>query len=198
MPRAADHPSGGTGREFVSRTVTLALGVEEGTLIDFETTGIPGKTPEHEVVTLGYLYANKLVVMQRRTPEKDPFYGELRKVIAHLPRPLFSYNAKFEREIIEVELGLRIREEDIVDIMEPWRKKAEAAGLKWPKLDELISEPEDYFGTDKITGRDVPRLWREYLATGASPVLTKIMEHSLSDILREAILLLRMTDRPSG
>ncbi len=195
MPALGRSFSEDTRPQYVARTVTLALGVQEGTLIDFETTGIPGKTPEHEVVTLGYLYANKLVIMQRRTREKDPFYAELRNVIAHLPRPLFSYNAKFEREIIEIELGLRVREEDIVDIMEPWRKRAENSGLKWPKLDELISEPEDYFGEEKITGRDVPRLWREYLATESGTSLTKIMEHSLSDILREAILLLRMTEK---
>lgn len=182
--------------QYVGRIITLAIGVQEGTLVDFETTGIPGKTPEHEVVTLGYLYTNKLVVMQRRTKDKEPFYNEVRNVIAHLPRPLYSYNGKFEREIIEGELGLRVGDSDIIDIMEPWRKKAENAGMKWPKLDELISEPEDYYQEDKVTGRDVPRLWREYLATGSEVPLKKIMEHSLSDVLRETILLLRMVDRP--
>lgn len=181
---------------YVARTVTLALGVQEGTLVDFETTGIPGKTPDHEIVTIGYLYMNKLVVKQRKTVEREPFYTEVRNVIAHAPRPLYSYNAKFEREIIELELGLHLPEKDIVDIMEPWRKRAEDAGMKWPKLDELISEPEDYFGEEKVTGGDVPRLWKEYLANGSESSLRKIMEHSLSDMLRETILLLRMSYPP--
>jgi uncharacterized protein YprB with RNaseH-like and TPR domain len=177
-------------KEFVVRTATLALGVQEGTLIDFETTGIPGKTPEHEVVTLGYLYLNKLAVMQRKSHEKEPFYEEVRKTIVHLPRPLYSYNAKFEREIIEDELGLHLPEKDILDIMEPWRTKAESMGKKWPKLDELISVPGDYFGEEKTTGRDVPRLWQEYLTTHSEAILKKIMDHCLSDVVRESVLLL--------
>lgn len=178
-------------KDYVAHTLVLAVGVQDGTLIDFETTGIPGKDPEHEIVTIGYLYANKLVVKQRKTVEREPFYTEVRNVIAHVPRPLYSYNSKFERDIIEGELGLSLPPKDIVDIMEPWRKRAEDAGMKWPKLDELISEPEDYFGEEKITGRDVPRLWKEYLASGRERSLQKIMEHSLSDMLRETLLLLR-------
>jgi uncharacterized protein YprB with RNaseH-like and TPR domain len=177
-------------QQYVLRTVTLALGVQDGTLIDFETTGIPGKTLEHEVVTLGYLYTNKLAVMQRRSLDKEPFYEEVRKVIVHSPRPLYSYNAKFEREIIEGELGLHLPEKDIIDIMEPWRQKADGLGMKWPKLDELISVPGDYFGEVKVTGKDVPGLWQEYLNGRSEAVIQKIMEHCLIDILRESVLLL--------
>ena len=79
--------------------------------------------------------------------------------------------------------------------MKPWREKASRSGIKWPKLEELISEPEDNFRERKITGRDVPVLWKEYLETGSDNVLGRIMSHCLSDMLREIVLLVRYRPR---
>ena len=80
-----------------------------------------------------------------------------------------------------------LNEDDFVDIMEPWKARAEAARRKWPRLDELISEPEDYFHQGKVSGRDVPRLWQSYKRTGYTAPLRVIMEHCLSDVLRESL-----------
>ena len=59
----------------------------------------------------------------------------------------------------------------------------------WPKLEELISEPEDNFRERKITGRDVPVLWKEYLETGSDNVLGRIMSHCLSDMLSSMFII---------
>jgi hypothetical protein len=40
------------------------------------------------------------------------------------------------------------------------QREDRARGLKWPKLDELVSEPEEYFGEARVSGRDVPAIWR--------------------------------------
>jgi len=178
-------------RNHIRSTLTLALGVETGSLIDFETTGRPYLDTEHDVITLGYFHGNELVVIQRKTKEKDLFYSEVKGILKQLPRPFYAYNADFERSVMKEELGLEVGPGDFVDIMRPWKAKAEKAGLKWPKLDELISEPEDYFKDNKISGKDMPGLWKAYLAGGTEVLLRMIMEHSLSDLLRETVLLVR-------
>jgi uncharacterized protein YprB with RNaseH-like and TPR domain len=167
------------------------MAIEKGSLIDFETTGRPRIDGEHEVVTLGFMEGNKVIITQRKRGVKPAFYKEVKHIMSKLPKPYFSYNAEFERSIISEELGLPASSGDFIDIMEPWKQKAHHHGLKWPKLDELIGEPEDYFKEHKIRGKDVPSIWRTYLETGNETLLTVIMEHCLSDILREAILLIR-------
>lgn len=166
--------------------------VARGSLIDFETTGIPFETPTHEVVTLGFLSGDDITIIQRRARDKTPFYAAVCKVVQALPRPFYSYNAEFERNILLCELGVNVPRSDLVDLMLPWRNQAQERNLKWPRLDDLISEPEDYFHIGKISGRDVPKLWDFYLSSGGDEeTLNQIIEHCLSDLLREAILILR-------
>jgi hypothetical protein len=177
-------------KNHIKSIITVAMSVQ-GSLIDFETTGIPGRDEEHEVICLGYFSGNRIVIIQRKTKERVAFYSEVKEVLKALPRPFYSYNSKFEQDVMEKELGMQAQAYDFVDIMKPWREKAERAGIKWPRLDDLISEPEDYFGEGKISGKDVPGLWKAYLAGATERLLKMIMEHCLSDILREAILLIR-------
>lgn len=170
---------------------SLPLAIQKGTLIDFETTGIPHKTASHEIVTLGYCCKNKLVVLQRTTKEKEPFYTELKHLLSELPKPFYAYNACFEKEIMQIELNLKVSDADFIDIMHPYREKAAKLCMKWPRLDELISEPEDYFNEGKISGKDVPALWNKYLTSGNVILLEKIMLHCFSDVLRELVLIVR-------
>jgi hypothetical protein len=164
----------------------------EGTLIDFETTGIPFKTQSWEAITLGYFNQSKVVILQRKLEAKESFYEELRRVLADLPKPFYAYNASFERDIIKHELRMEISESDFVDLMHGWKEKAESSELEWPSVSDLMSEPEDYFGEPKITGKRVPNLWNLYLTNGKPDWIPRlIVEHCLSDILREAVLLLR-------
>jgi uncharacterized protein YprB with RNaseH-like and TPR domain len=178
-------------KNHIKTTVTLAISVHNGTVIDFETTGIPGKDKDHEAITLGYLHGSELVIIQRKTKEKALFYEELREMLQGLPRPFYAYNAKFERSMMEVELGVRVDDQAFVDLMHPWSQKADQHGLKWPKLDELMSEPGGYFKENKVSGKDIPGLWKAYIDTGDESKLQTIMQHCLSDVLRAAILLIR-------
>jgi uncharacterized protein YprB with RNaseH-like and TPR domain len=167
----------------------LVMGVEKGTVIDLETTGLPDQK-EHEIVCVGYITSNKLIILCRRSEDKKPFYTELKRLVKRLPKPFYAYNAQFERTIIEKELGLAFPLNSFVDLMKPWKVKAVLHGLKWPRLSELISEPQQYFEDRVVSGGDVPKLWKNYLRTGSQKNLTLIMQHNLSDLLREAILLL--------
>lgn len=178
-------------KNHIVSTIALVMGIKQGSLIDFETTGRPRIDGEHEVVTLGYMEENKVVITQRKTEDKSQFYAETKTTLERLSKPYFSYNAAFEKEILETEFGLSVKSQDFIDIMDPWKVKADGRGLKWPKLDELISEPEDYFKEHKISGKDVPSIWKAFLMTEDERLLKIIMEHCLSDILREAILLIR-------
>ena len=96
---------------------SLPLTLPKGTLIDFETTGVPDKTQEHEIVTLGYCFKNEIVVLQRATKEKEPFYADLIQLFKTLPKPFYAYNACFERAILEKELALKLSTSEIIDIM---------------------------------------------------------------------------------
>ena len=182
-------------QSLLTATIDMALGVNVGSLVDFETTGVPGKHPEHEVVTLGYIVRDKLRIVQRKSREKESFYGEIRKIVHDLPRPIYAYNTDFEKSIINIELGIAAKDSEFIDLMKPWREKASKSGIKWPKLEELISEPEDYFRERKISGKDVPILWKEYLETDSDILLHRIMSHCLSDMLREIVLLVRYRPR---
>ncbi len=178
-------------KDEVKSIFSLPLNVSEGSLVDFETTGIPGLDSSYEVVTLGYLQGDTVTIIQRSAKDTEHFYRDARRILDDSPRPFYSYNTKFEKDVMQLELRMRVSETDFMDLMSPWKVKADEIGLKWPRLDELISEPEDYYGQGKITGRNVPELWSEYLSTGDQGVLKRIMEHCFSDILREATLLLR-------
>ena len=127
--------------DFVKTSKTVALAMQNGTLVDFETTGIPGKTRTCEVLTLGYFSENKVVIVQRKSKEKRPFYSEIIKTLGNLPRPFYAYNASFERDIMKTELEIAVTDNDFVDLMHGWRAKAEDAGTKWPGVSDLMSEP---------------------------------------------------------
>ena len=75
--------------------------------------------------------------------------------------------------------------------MAPWKRRADAEGLKWPKLEELLPDPETYFGDEITSGKQVPIIWREYLATGDEELLERIVRHNEIDLLRELMLLVR-------
>lgn len=163
-------------------------------MIDFETTGAIGTKARNEVVTLGALHADRAMVLQRRTSSKPLFYTRLVDLISVLPRPFYAYNALFERNVMSTELGLTLASDEIVDIMEPWRNRAETAGMKWPRLDDLVSEPWKYFGDPQFTGVDVPTLWKAFAVTGNEELLGLIAAHCLSDVFRETMLLLLYGD----
>lgn len=129
-------------RNHIKNILTLPLSLQNGSLIDFETTGFPWDD-SCEIVTLGYFSGNNVVITQRKSKDKIPFYEEIAKILDGLLRPFYSYNTSFEKSVMKALLGMNIGSDSFVDIMEPWKMKATGKGMKWPKLDELISEPED-------------------------------------------------------
>jgi hypothetical protein len=90
---------------------------------------------------------------------------------------------------MRLELGIEVVESQFVDLMLPWRQTAEEHGKKWPRLGELISEPQEYFGNRNVSGGDVPELWHQFTNGGGDGILATIAEHCVSDVIREATLL---------
>jgi len=166
--------------------IDLLVGVWEGSVIDIETTGL--NPAIDEIVTLGFIEVNKLQIIQRTSEDKAEFYKELKDVVSKLKAPFYSYNGSFENSFIQAQLGIT---KEVVDVFAPWKQMAESQGQKWPKLDDLVSEPEIYLGILRITGRDCPILWKNYLKTKDRELLTPIMEHNKSDILKTLFLLIQ-------
>ena len=166
----------------------LMLGIPQGTLIDLETTGLD---MEHdEIVLFGYIRGSHLEIICRSSKKEAPFIVQLAELVPTLPRPFYAYNLAFEKGFLKSK-GIDI---EGVDLFQPWKEKAEALFLKWPKLDELFSHAEHYFNEPVISGRDVPLLWQRYLYTDDDNYLQQIIKHNESDLLRELYLLVYYRD----
>jgi uncharacterized protein YprB with RNaseH-like and TPR domain len=163
----------------------LAVGIAKGCLLDFETTGLDPATSE--VITFGYIVGSTLTILQRRDASPS-FDREVRELLESLPEPLFAYNSSFEEKFARMKYGVSRK---FGDVMGPWKRRADAEGVKWPKLDELLPDPETYFGDEITSGAQVPALWREFLQSGNDGLLTKIVRHNEIDLLRELMLLVR-------
>ena len=166
----------------------LMLGIPQGTLIDLETTGLD--VNHDEIVLFGYIQGNRLEIICRSSKEEAPFITQLAEIVPTLPKPFYAYNLSFEKGFLRAK-GIDI---EGVDLFQPWKEKAEALYLKWPKLDELFSHAEHYFNEPVISGRDVPLLWQRFLYTEDDNYLQQIIKHNESDLLRELYLLVYYRD----
>ena len=166
----------------------LMLGIPQGTLIDIETSGL--NIGHDEIVLFGYIQGSHLEIICRNSREETPFIAQLAALVPTLPTPFYAYNLPFEKGFLQAK-GIEI---EGVDLFQPWKEKAEALSLKWPKLDELFSHAEHYFNEPVISGRDVPLLWQSFLYTEDDNFLQQIIRHNESDLLRELYLLVYYRD----
>ena len=166
----------------------LMLGIPQGTLIDLETTGLD--LDHDEIVLFGYIQGSRLEIICRSSQEEAPFTDRLAALVPMLPRPFYAYNLPFEKGFLQAK-GINI---EGIDLFQPWKEKAEALCLKWPKLDELFSHAEQYFNEPVISGRDIPFLWQRFLYTRDEGYLQQIIKHNESDLLRELYLLVYYRD----
>lgn len=167
----------------------LAVSIPRGTLIDIETTGLD--TSRDEIVLFGYIKGSHLEIICRSSKEETPFIAQIVDLVPNLPQPFYAYNFAFEKAFLKAK-GIHI---EGIDLFRPWKEKAEALCLKWPKLDELLSPVEHYFNEPVVSGKDVPFIWQKFLETGDESFLQQIMRHNESDLLRELYLLIHYRDR---
>ena len=166
----------------------LLLGIPQGTLIDLETTGLD--MGQDEIVLFGYIQGSHLEIICRSSREEAPFIAQLAELVPMLSKPFYAYNLAFEKGFLQAK-GINI---EGIDLFHPWKVKAEALFLKWPKLDELFSHAESYFNEPVISGRDIPLLWQSFLYTEDDNYLQQIIKHNESDLLRELYLLVYYRD----
>jgi len=110
------------------------------------------------------------------------------RAVGGLPRPLYAYNSEFEEGFLKAQLGMRVK---MKDLMKPWREMANHRAIKWPKLDELVSEPEMYFDTTRVSAGDIPSLWDAYLSNRDEKLIELPLKHNRADLLRELYLLVQ-------
>jgi uncharacterized protein YprB with RNaseH-like and TPR domain/ribosomal protein S27AE len=173
-------------RNSITTRTELFVSIPQGALIDIETTGL--NEGVDEIITFGFISGNRLSVIQRKVKDKQPFYDEIKGVLDGLSRPFYAYNCEFEEKFFKEQLGIQLK---ATDLMAPWRKLAEHKAKKWPKLEELVSEPEMYFGVTRISAKDIPTLWNAFLSGGDEKLLEMIMKHNKADLLRGLYLLVQ-------
>ena len=165
----------------------LPIGVYDGSIIDFETTGCDPFSDE--IITLGYIQKNQLCIIQRCIADPISFYNKIKEMLGSLDRPFYTYNAEFEAEFAKTQLELEFSENEFVDLFEPWKSMSEREGMKWPKLDELVSDPLQYYPIRRIHSVDIPRIWRKYLMSRDINLLNLIIHHNKRNLLKELFLL---------
>ena len=163
---------------------TLLSGITAGTIIDLETTGLyPSRD---DIITFGWLTGNEIQVIQRAEASPETFYGCVEEELDGIPRPLYAYNASFERDFLRAKTG---RDLEFIDAFEPWRRRAEKKRLKWPKLDEISPVPNKYMGEKQVKGEDIIILWNSYLRKRKLSALSLIVMHNMRDLIQTLSLL---------
>jgi len=156
----------------------------EGVVLDIETTGLDPK--RDEIITFGYIREDTEIILQRAERETSRFYQAIKEELKTIPQPIFAYYAEFEKAFLE-KFGFK---GIFVDILEPWKTKADELGIKAPKLDELVPGPEKCMGERRTIGEDIVKMWHRYLDSGDLDVLKSIVRHNQIDILQEFAALL--------
>jgi hypothetical protein len=167
---------------------TMPVGLFEGSIVDIETTGREPETSE--LVTYGCLVNNQMRVLQRVEASEREFCQSVHDEIALLTTPIYAYNAGFDAGYLSSKLGDDIK---LMDIMDPWKARAEKEGLKWPSLDDLAAVPREYFGERQMQARAVPLIWSRYLESADMRLLSQIVRHVMED-LRQALYVLTFMD----
>jgi len=163
---------------------TLLSALVSGTIIDLETTGL--YPSQDDIITFGWLTGNEIQVIQRVEASPETFYGCIEEELDRIPRPLYAYNASFERDFLRSKTG---RDLEFIDVFKPWRKMAERKSLKWPSLDKISPVPYKYMGEKPVKGRDVVVIWKSYLRNRKLGQLSLIVMHNMRD-LRQTLSLL--------
>lgn len=170
-----------TETDFGFRCVDEIYGnFQDGIILDIETTGLDPKTDE--VITFGYIHGDKVIILQRVGRETEKFYRAIKEELSKIQKPIFAYYAEFEKAFLEKLFDFK---GIFVDILDPWKVKANELGIKAPKLDKLVPGPEKYMGEKTTTGRDVVQIWQQYLKSGNLDDLTLLIRHNQIDLLQE-------------
>jgi len=73
----------------------------------------------------------------------------------------------------------------------PVCKKVIWSRLKWPKLEELISMPHNYYKIEiESPGREIPEIWKKYKKSKDEKILLRVIYHNLYDLIRSSCLIL--------
>ena len=169
----------------------LRAALVEGAIINLETTGLDSDTDD--IIAFGFLESNIMTVVQRIEANRAEFYDIIRQKLSDLARPIFTYDARFHQAFLLAKLHTPL---ELIDILEPWRNRAFAKGMRHPSLDDLALVPRQYFAETVVSDRQVRLLWASYAKTGDKRKLTPIVRHCMED-LRQALYVMTFMEEPS-
>jgi len=170
----------------------LRAALVEGAIINLETTGLDSDTDD--IIAFGFLERNIVTVVQRIEANRAEFYDIIKEKLSDLGQPIYAYDARFDEAFLLAKLHMPI---ELIDILEPWRSRARAKGMRYPSLDDLASVPRQYFAEPVVPDRQVRLLWASYIKTGDKRKLTPIVRHCMED-LRQALYVMTFMEEPSS
>ena len=170
----------------------LRAALVEGAIINLETTGLD--YDKDDIIAFGFLQHNIITVIQRVEANRDQFYGIVKEQISDLAQPIYAYDARFHEAFLLAKLHMPI---ELTDILEPWRSRARAKGMRYPSLDDLASVPRQYFAEIVVPDRQVRLLWASYTRTQDKRKLLPIVRHCMED-LRQALYVMTFMEEPSS
>jgi hypothetical protein len=168
-----------------------------GTIVKVETTGLNPVTDR--VIAVGFLHDSTLTITRAPQDDTDPHYDlpEYERIVSdqlcRLRRPLYAYNSEFERTFLSHYFGVDLPVWH--DLLAPFARAADRVGLPYPRLDQLVSTPQDldpfaYLRTYRVPkGPDIPVLWQQYRELDDALAIEAIVEHCRSFLYREQFLL---------
>ena len=170
----------------------LPVALVEGAIINLETTGLDSDT--EDIIAFGFLERNIMIVVQRIEANRAEFYDIIKEKLSDLARPIYACDARFHEAFLLAKLHMPI---ELIDILEPWRDRARAKGMRYPSLDDLISVPRQYFAEIVVPDRQVRFLWASYIKTQDKRKFLPIVRHCMED-LRQALYVMTFMEKPSS
>ena len=170
----------------------LRVALVEGAIINLETTGLDSDTDD--IIAFGFLERNTMTVVQRIEANRSEFYDIIKEKLSNLAQPIYTYDARFHEAFLLAKLHMPI---ELVDILESWRDRARAKGMRYPSLDDLASVPRQYFAEIVVPDRQVRLLWASYLKTGDKRKFLPIVRHCMED-LRQALYVMTFMGESSS
>lgn len=174
------------GELYLRYNEQLNLGLNRGTLLDFETKDLKNNVP----ITVGTIHSNDLIIYQLLNENYPAFDGILKGI--KWREPLIAFNVSFEKFILE-RIGVSIK---------AWKELQQAVPYiddagEWQHFDKACMKKEFYVSLtpiDYMAGRVVPHLWKLYLLSDdpweKARLIYDIVRHNRQCLLKELTILL--------
>lgn len=151
----------------------------EGTIIDFETTGLDVTTGE--LITAGFLSEEGIVILQRLELTEDEFKKRVIEEIEPKKRPWYAFNKEFEEKFLPITIDIELQHLE--------RESAFGALVKEGLLSHynLLCDP--------LFNEEISSFWDAWKSTKDMLFVSKIVRHNCCCLAKEYYLKLKRMDK---